>query len=413
MVARFVSGKSIKGAIRYNEHKVMQGKAALIEAVDFTKDADQLTMSDKIGQFEYLTKKNCQTRRNAIHISLNFDKADQLSKDQLQEIAQSYMAQIGFDNQPYLVYEHYDAAHRHVHIVSTNIKNDGSRISIHNIGRNESETARKAIEDEYNLVKAESKKQASPFLQQPAQLEKAEYGKVETKAAISNIVREVVSEYKFTSIAELNAVLSQFNVIADRGEPGTRMNEKGGLCYSIVDETGKKIGVPIKSSAIYGRPGLANLEKRYGKNANLRKNYKQRLIHVLDRMLENKGLTKQQFDDWLGRNNVRALFRTNETGRIYGVTYVDNATRCVFNGSDLGKAYSANAISEFLRPQHNPNHAILTADPSGSDIGTIGNAIGHLNEGMDTLLQQDDLPEQMDYYLRYNRKRKKKRGPQL
>lgn len=33
-------------------------------------------------------------------------------------------------------------------------------------------------------------------------------------------------------------------------------------------------------------------------------------------------------------------------GRITGVTFIDHETRCVLNGSRLGKAYSANAFHE-------------------------------------------------------------------
>lgn len=103
MVARFVAGKEINKAIRYNEQKVAAGKAELIDAFDFTKDADRLTMSDKIGQLKYLANQNCRTRTNAIHISLNFDKADHLDKAQLLDIAQTYIDKIGFGGQPVLI----------------------------------------------------------------------------------------------------------------------------------------------------------------------------------------------------------------------------------------------------------------------------------------------------------------------
>ncbi len=57
------------------------------------------------------------------------------------------MSKIGFGDQPYLVYQHFDARHPHIHIVTTNIKSDGSRIKTHNIGRNQSERARREIEN--------------------------------------------------------------------------------------------------------------------------------------------------------------------------------------------------------------------------------------------------------------------------
>ena len=61
-------------------------------------------------------------------------------------IADTYMRMIGFGQQPYLVYEHKDAGHQHIHIVTTNIRADGSKIDMNNIGRNQSEKARKTIE---------------------------------------------------------------------------------------------------------------------------------------------------------------------------------------------------------------------------------------------------------------------------
>ncbi|WP_254492143.1 hypothetical protein, partial [Salmonella enterica] len=76
---------------------------------------------------------------------------------------------------------------------------------------------------------------------------------------ITNIVNAVIRTYKFTSLAEFNAVLKQFNVIADRGRENTLMFQKNGLMYSIINEKGEQVGVPIKASAIYGKPTLASL----------------------------------------------------------------------------------------------------------------------------------------------------------
>ena len=57
------------------------------------------------------------------------------------------MEKIGFGEQPYLTYQHFDAGHPHIHIVSVKVRADGSRIDTQNIGRNQSEKARKEIEE--------------------------------------------------------------------------------------------------------------------------------------------------------------------------------------------------------------------------------------------------------------------------
>ena len=40
------------------------------------------------------------------------------------------------------------------------------------------------------------------------------------------------------------------------------------------------------------------------------------------------------------------MFRRNDSGRIYGVTFIDHDSRVVLNGSRLGKEYSANVFNE-------------------------------------------------------------------
>ena len=158
MVARINTSKSISKALNYNEHKVQEGKAEILSASGFLKEADKMNFYEKLERFESLTSLNERTATNTLHVSLNFDPSETLSNDKLVEIADTYMQKIGYNNQPYLVYRHHDAGHPHIHIVSTNIERDGSRISMHNMGRNQSEKARKEIEIDFKLVKAEDKK---------------------------------------------------------------------------------------------------------------------------------------------------------------------------------------------------------------------------------------------------------------
>ena len=40
------------------------------------------------------------------------------------------------------------------------------------------------------------------------------------------------------------------------------------------------------------------------------------------------------------------VFRQNDSGRIYGVTFIDHDSRVVLNGSRLGKEYSANVFND-------------------------------------------------------------------
>lgn len=356
MVAKVASGKHIRGALDYNENKVEQGKAILINAVNYPKDCRELSAKEKLKRLTNQADLNERVEHKCVHISLNFEPTEHFTKERFNEIAEAYMEKMGFGDQPYLVYEHTDVAHSHLHIVTTSIRANGERIPLHNIGEKLSEPARKAIETAFNLIPAKSKKPKNPETIKPADLQKAFYGKSETKATISNIVRSVFKDYKYTSFAEFNTILEQFNIKADRGDPGTSMYEKEGLNYWITDPKGNKLGVSIKASSIYESPTLKQLKKRFEKNERSRERYKARVCRMIDDILA-EGVDKENFKNALCQSGINAVFRTNDAGQTYGITFIDHETCCVFNGSDLGKSYSARNILPKLNATADQNNA--------------------------------------------------------
>lgn len=350
MVAKVITGKTIRGVLSYNENKVKEGTAACIKAEGFPVGVDVLSFNGKLQTFLDYQLLNSKVKTNAVHISLNFDKSDRLDQSKLEAIADTYLNRIGFGSQPYLVYQHFDAAHPHIHLVTTNVKVDGSRIDLHNIGKDRSEVARREIEIEFGLTKAQGRKQQNEILK-PADLTRAIYGKSETKRTISNIVNAAVRSYKFTSLHELNAVLKQFNVIADQGKEGTIKRDKKGLTYSLLDKNGQMVGVPIKASSIYGRPTMQFLAGQFELNQIRKDPHKERVRNIIDGFEAQPGKQFHDFVNYMMKNEVYPVIRQNEDGRIYGLTFIDNTTKCVFNGSALGKAYSANGIQDRFQIQ--------------------------------------------------------------
>jgi Relaxase/Mobilisation nuclease domain len=183
MVARISHSSNLAAVLNYNEKKVTQNVAELIHASGFLKDIDRMNFYDKSERFQHLNELNTRTQVNMLHISLNFDPSEHLTKQKLSNISDRYMEGVGLKDQPYLIYLHTDAGHPHVHIVSNIIRSDGTRIATHNMGREKSEVARKAIEKEFNLVRAEdSRSQKQLWELQPLDARKVIYGSAtETK----------------------------------------------------------------------------------------------------------------------------------------------------------------------------------------------------------------------------------------
>ncbi|WDF78951.1 relaxase/mobilization nuclease domain-containing protein [Mucilaginibacter sp. KACC 22773] len=347
MVAKIKSGKSLIGALHYNENKVKAGKAKLIATNGYVKSHEKLSFYDKLFRLKDLAGRNFRTKTNTVHLSLNFDVSEQIDDDKLTAIADVYMKKIGFEWQPYLIYKHFDAGHPHIHIITTNIEADGSRISLHNIGRLVSEPARKEIELEFGLIQADSKKDLNKQIER-ALVKPLVYGSTDTKRAMTNIVNEVIQQYKFTSLPEFNAILKLYNIEADRGTKESVMFDKAGLRYWALDNHGIRVGVPIKASAIYRKPTLKLLEDQFRLGEYLRKPFKDKVKSRIDSAI-SKASTKDKFIDELKRRGIKGMFRENAEGRIYGVTYVDLENKVVFNGSDLGKNYSAGSTINMIQ----------------------------------------------------------------
>lgn len=428
MVAVIKTGHSIHRILSYNENKVKEGVAECIGEGNYPMNVDNMDFNMKLNRLLKQVELNTNVKRNSVHVSLNFDPSEAgLEKDKLMDIADTYMQKIGFGEQPYLVYQHHDAGHPHIHIVSIKVRSDGSRIDMQNIGKNQSEKARMEIEKDFGLIAADERKRMQGFELKPIDVRRVEYGKVQTKRAIANVLDAVLDKYRFTSLPELNAVLQQYNVLAERGDERSRVYQHKGLFYRILDEHGKSIGVPIKASLFYNKPTLSFLEEKFQVNEVKRIPYKARIKNVIDKAFMGKATALEDLIKVLEKQGIHVALRKNKEEQIYGITYVDHQTKCVFNGSALGKQYSAKAIQErclqegVFEPnllahsvqKHSGLHPLATA-PEGvtnANHQPTGRTslFPEIAKALDAVLQPEETSDYMPYQLKKKRRKKKRR----
>lgn len=345
MVARISFSAKLSSVLHYNEKKVAQNDATLIHSSGFLNRTERLSLQEKMSRFSRLNELNTRSQVNMLHVSLNFDPSEHLSDGQLSNIADRYMEGLGLQNQPYLVYKHTDAGHPHIHLVSSLIKPDGKRVRTHNMGKNLSEPTRKSIEKEFDLLPADSHQRKEAYILHPLEVQKVVYGNtMQTKQAIRDVLMMVGKEYKFTSLPEYNAILRQYNVLADQGEKDSRTYQHGGLIYRVLDENGNKIGVPVKASDYFFKPTLTNLEKKFELNKELHQADLPKMRQKIDWALQQGARSLREFTTELQKESIELIIGQNKTGPDYELTFVDNQLLSVARGSDLGNAYSAESI---------------------------------------------------------------------
>jgi hypothetical protein len=173
-----------------------------------------------------------------------------------------------------------------------------------------------------------------------------------------------VSDYKFRTFGEYSALLSCFNVEAKtvRGE-GVGGRPFNGVVYSVTDGTGKAVSNPFKSS-LFGKPfGYDGLSRKMAGNEKALKDGKYAPMirgAVATAMKAAKG--QDDFIQRLRERGIDAVFRTNDAGRLYGTTFIDHNRKEVYNGSALGKEFSANMFNKLFN--ETPGEAGLDEKPA-------------------------------------------------
>ena len=188
---------------------------------------------------------------------------------------------------------------------------------------------------------------------------KAEPGKVDVSAGdiqhqIGSTLKAVLEGYRFQSFGEYSALLSAFNIEAGlvkgeyKGVPYT------GIVYSATDGRARVVSPPFKSSRFGKRFGYEGISKRMLAHT---KDFKAgRWAPDIQRQVAEamcRARSRKELVEMLEKGHIGVVFRENENGRIYGVTFIDHRRREVFNGSRMGKEFSANAFHELFRRWEN------------------------------------------------------------
>ncbi|ABQ06577.1 relaxase/mobilization nuclease domain-containing protein [Flavobacterium johnsoniae] len=417
MVAVIKTGTSIRRIFHYNENKVSQDNALCIGAENYPADHDKMNVSFKINHLLSQLELNENVKRGSVHISLNFHPSEtDLDAEKLIDIARSYMSGIGFGQQPYLVYQHFDAAHPHIHIISIKVRPDGKRIDMQNIGRNQSEAARIKIENDFNLVKAQGRVKEISYGIIPIETTAVNYGKLQSKKAVAKVLDFVLHNYQFRSLPQLNAVLNLYNVSADRGSENSRIFKAGGLVYRILDKEGNHTGVPIKASDFYSSPTLKFLEKKFEQNKLKNQCPGLRIKNAIRNIFEDGRPALPQLSEELDKIGISMVQRISSDGRLFGLTYVDHVTKQICNGSELGKEFSAAAISkkcsdsdsEIKNKASSPQLKALVEIKEILEMKKIPTA--GLNEIIQTLFEKEFYCGHIPKEFKRKRKNRKRKG---
>lgn len=360
MVAKIGKGSSLHGALSYNQEKVKEEQAKVLfsNRVMLNRDGS-VNMYLANQSFAPYLDANKNTEKPVLHISINPHPDDVVSDETYSEIAQSYMQKMGLGDQPYIVYKHEDLDRQHIHIVTVNIDENGKKIGDSN-NFYQSKKITRELEKTYNLHTAEKKKQSEDL----PTLKRVNYQSGDVKKQIANTAKALIKSYRFQSVNEYRALLSLYGVTVEEVKGEVKGKSYNGLVYSATDTNGEKVGNPIKASAMGKSIGYDALQSRFEYSAKYMKGNK---VFDSPKLVVRSAIVnytdKQSFLNDLAKNGLSVVFRENAEGRIYGATFIDHQNKTVFNGSKMGKEFSANVFNELFK-NDSPNERQATTNYS-------------------------------------------------
>ncbi|MDO4708008.1 MAG: conjugal transfer protein MobB [Porphyromonadaceae bacterium] len=344
MIAKISSTDNLGGALGYNFKKVVSGEASVLLAEGLYADLERgYTMDEVLRDMQALIPKKHRTKNVVFHCSLNPHPDENLSDEQLSQIAKEYMQALGYGNQPYIVFKHNDIAREHIHIVSLRVDSLGRKIN-DKFENRRSKRITDALERKYGLIPSTPTKgqKAEPLSVQEGQASD------NIRSEVAQVLREVLAHYRFCSLGEFNAILRRYNLAVEEVKTTYRGKPHDGLVYVPTDEQGNKIENPIHASKIGRGVGYSAVQNKIKQSKQSIKPFiagvRQRVLAVMRTSPRSEG----ELVDRLEVQGLRCLIRKNDNGRIYGITFIDDTEGIALNGPRLGKGYAANRFEAYF-----------------------------------------------------------------
>ena len=350
MIAKISATENLGGAIGYNFKKVEKGEASILLAQGlFQNKEGTYTMAEVFADMQAVIPEKCRTKKMVFHCSLNPHPDEKLSNETLTQIAKEYMKALGYGMQPYIVFKHNDIAREHIHIVSLRINGEGKKIN-DKFEKRRSKQITDALERKFGLIPS-SKVIDKAMKETP----KIDTTRGNIKEQVASTLRMVLKHYRFCSLGELNAILSAYNLAVEEVKTEFRGKKYDGLVYVPTDDKGDKVSSPIHASDIGRGVGYTAVQNKMQKSKQAIKPLRSIIRYRVLQTMRTSPKTEEELRQRLEEQGLRAVIRKNESGRIYGITFIDDKAGIALNGSRLGKGYAANVFNTyFSNPTHNP-----------------------------------------------------------
>lgn len=313
MIVKILSSASSNfHGVKYNDKKISSDKGELMDMKNFPSSINQESSQEEVRNYLKSISQSNKTQKPQFHAVIS-TKYQEHSKEQLTQVANEFMKEMGYGTQPYIIVFHKDTENNHVHIVSTRV---------------DKETGKK-INDSFDKIRAQQA------------LSKA----METVLGVNKEVDiEKLLQYKFSNFSQFEKLLelNGSKVHINESNPNQVNILHNGLCHKVLflDKLNYK---KVEKNDKRSKQIKAFLEK-------YKDMYSNKVFKVIDNR-EQKGLydknntnanPKIAFSSELQQKlkntfDIDIVFHHKDDKQPFGYTLIDNTTQRIYKGSEIAK----------------------------------------------------------------------------
>lgn len=316
----------------YNDEKERRGVATILTVRNSFED----THDGFVRTYEYLENLwyiDARIEKKGFHLAISPDYNEAMDDEKAIKFAEDIMEDLGYKEQPWIMYKHTDTGHTHYHIVSTRVDWKGYAIpDWHN--RYNLQNSLKKNADKYGYYPGKNPEYKNNYT--PVKRFNIKKGNVVKQ--LTQLANEALS-YEFNNEEQFMMIMRMLRVKA------VKKKYKEGFMFLGTDAQGKTITVPInidKDGAIYDRINKGCLRKHTDP-------LRQGAIDMEDAVEEAFYMTESRegFREYLRGKNIEVEFGPKtRNGGFRQITYIDTKNKTVYEHTEFTRNFKLSQFNE-------------------------------------------------------------------
>lgn len=299
--------------VQYNDKKVEKGTGELMLMKNFPSFINEKSSQEAVRNYLKSISKNEKVKKPQFHAVIS-TKFQQHNKEELTKVAEDFMQEMGYGNQPFIVVFHNDTENNHVHIVSTRVN----------------KSTGKKLNDSYEKLKAQKAM---------INIKERIYDK-SNEEIINNLLN-----YKMSSLKQLEILMERngFKLVKNKNDENALDILKNGvrektiygnqLIFSNVknDNRGKQIKAILnKYKELYSNKVFKVEERRHLEKMLPEEKQKEEWKPKIEFESELQKKLKEVF-------GIDVVFHHKDELHPFGYTLIDHKTGTIYKGSEILK----------------------------------------------------------------------------